>query len=149
VVAAAITDGTLGVDSAAVIVKELDAASTGCSASAREVGEATLVDFEWQYTVADLHGLARQVRDRLDEDGAEPRDELHHRQRSVRFIAPSGGMVRMVWDMPPEVAGPFTTPDESKEPCYCGEKRYPIPASVSRNRGRDGSGSSFLRSCAR
>jgi hypothetical protein len=105
VVAAAITDGTLGVDSAAVIVKELDAASTRCSASAREVGEATLVDFAEQYTVADLHGLARQVRDRLDEDGAEPRDELHHRQRSVRFIALSGGMVRMVWDMPPEVAG--------------------------------------------
>jgi hypothetical protein len=105
VVAAAIAAGTLGVDSAAVIVKELDAASVRCSVDAREAGEATLVELAGQYTVADLHGLARQVRDRLDEDGAEPRDEVHHRQRSVRFIALSGGMVRMVWDMPPEVAG--------------------------------------------
>jgi hypothetical protein len=105
VVAAAIADGTLGVDSAAVIVKELDAASVRCSVDAREAGEVTLVEMAAQYSVADLHGLARQVRDRLDEDGAEPRDEVHHRQRSVRFIALSGGMVRMVWDMPPEVAG--------------------------------------------
>jgi hypothetical protein len=105
VVAAAITDGTLGVDSAAVIVRELDAASVRCSASAREVGEAALVELAGQYTVADLRGLARQVRDRLDEDGAEPRDELRRKKRSCRFITLPDGMVRMLWDMPPEVAG--------------------------------------------
>jgi hypothetical protein len=105
VVAAAITDGTLGIDSAAVIVKELDAASVRCSVDAREVGEAALVDLAAQYTVADLRGLARQVRDRLDEDGAEPRDELRHKKRSCRFITLPDGMVRMVWDMPPEIAG--------------------------------------------
>ena len=104
VIASAIADGTLGVDSAAVIVKELDAASVRCSASAREVGEATLVEMAGRYTVADLRGLARQVRDRLDEDRAEPRDELHHKRRSCRFIALPDGMVRMLWDMPPEVA---------------------------------------------
>jgi len=105
VIASAIADGTLGVDSAAVIVRELDAASVRCSTSAREVGEATLVEMAGQYTVADLRGLARQVRDRLDEDGAEPRDELRHRKRSCRFITLPDGMVRMLWDMPPELAG--------------------------------------------
>ncbi len=105
VVAAAITDGTLGVDSAAVIVKELDAASVRCGVDARDVGEATLVEMAGAHTVADLRGLARQVRDRLDEDGAEPRDEVRHKRRSCHFITLADGMVRMVWDMPPEVAG--------------------------------------------
>ncbi len=105
VVAAAIADGTLGLDSAAAIVKELAAASIRCNSSARAVGEATLVSLADGYSVADLRGLARQVRDRLDEDGAEPRDELHHRQRAFRFIPLGNGMVRAQWDMPPEVAG--------------------------------------------
>ncbi len=104
-VAAAIAEGTLGVDSAAVIVKELDAASVRCTVEARDVGEATLVELAGQYSVADLRGLARQVRDRLDEDGAEPRDELRHKKRSCRFITLPDGMVRMLWDMPPEIAG--------------------------------------------
>ena len=51
VVAAAISGGTLGVDSAAVIVKELDAASTRCSVEAREAGEAVLMEMAGQYSV--------------------------------------------------------------------------------------------------
>jgi len=45
------------------------------------------------------------VRDRLDEDGAEPRDVIRRQRRSLTLIPQPDGMVRLVWDMPPETAG--------------------------------------------
>ncbi len=94
---------SLGVEKAAVAVRELEKAH--CSREARDLGEIALVEQAAAFTVADFATLARQVRDRLDQDGDCPREEQQHANRSLRFITQSNGMTRVVWDMPPETAG--------------------------------------------
>jgi hypothetical protein len=95
----------LGVEAAAVIVHELDQAAGFCSAESRTVGERLLVEHAPGLTVKQVQGLARQVRDRLDEDGAEPRDLIRRQRRALSLITQPDGMVRLVWEMPPETAG--------------------------------------------
>jgi len=104
-VGAAVESLALGVDAAAVIVRELDQAAPYCSPDARAAGERLLVEHAPGLTVRQVQGLARQVRDRLDEDGAEPRDQIRRQRRSLTLIPQPDGMVRLVWDMPPETAG--------------------------------------------
>jgi len=104
-VGAAVESHALGVEAAAVIVRELDQAAPYCSAESRAAGERLLVEHAPGLTVRQVQGLARQVRDRLDEDGAEPRDQIRRQRRSLKLIPQSDGMVRLVWDMPPETAG--------------------------------------------
>jgi len=102
---AAVESLALGVEAAAVIVRELDQAAPYCSPDARAAGERLLVEHAPGLTVRQVQGLARQVRDRLDEDGAEPRDQIRRQRRSLKLIPQPDGMVRLVWDMPPETAG--------------------------------------------
>ncbi|MET0991442.1 MAG: DUF222 domain-containing protein, partial [Lacisediminihabitans sp.] len=102
---AAVESLTLGVEAAAVIVRELDQAAPYCPADARAAGERLLVDHAPGLTVRQVQALARQVRDRLDEDGAEPRDQIRRQRRALKLIPQPDGMVRLVWDMPPETAG--------------------------------------------
>jgi len=104
-VGAAVDGLVLGVEAAAVIVRELDQAAPYCSPDARAAGERLLVEHAPGLTVRQVQGLARQVRDRLDEDGAEPRDVVRRQRRSLTLIPQPDGMVRLVWDMPPETAG--------------------------------------------
>jgi len=104
-VGAAVDGLVLGVEAAAVIVLELDQAAPYCSAESRAAGERLLVEHAPGLTVRQVQGLARQVRDRLDEDGAEPRDVIRRQRRSLTLIPQPDGMVRLVWDMPPETAG--------------------------------------------
>jgi len=104
-VGAAVENLVLGVEAAAVIVRELDQAAPYCSAESRAAGEKLLVEHAPGLTVRQVQGLARQVRDRLDEDGAEPRDAIRRQRRALKLIPQSDGMVRLVWDMPPETAG--------------------------------------------
>ena len=109
VVAAAIASCELGVAAAEVIIRELQAAAPRCSTEKRQIAEYELVTRAPDFTIADLHTLARNVRDRLDEDGVLDRDAIHRLQRSVKFIPGSNGMVRLVWDMPPATAGMVKT----------------------------------------
>jgi hypothetical protein len=95
--------GSLGVDKAAVAIRELSRAH--CSYEERLLGETALVSQASGFSVADFGVLARQVRDRLDQDGACPRDEQHRANRSLRITALANGMTRVVWEMPPETAG--------------------------------------------
>jgi len=104
-VGAAVESHALGVEAAAVIVRELDQAAPYCSAESRAAGERLLVEHAPGLTVRQVQGLARQVRDRLDEDGAEPRDVIRRQRRALTLIPQPDGMVRLVWDMPPETAG--------------------------------------------
>jgi hypothetical protein len=104
-VAAAIEARELSVAAAAVIIHELEAASPRCSTERRELAEYELVTRAPDFPLADLHTLARQVRDRLDQDGVLNRDAIHRLHRSAKFIPASNGMVRLVWDMPPATAG--------------------------------------------
>jgi hypothetical protein len=104
-VAEAIAELSVGVEAAAVIVRELDKAAPYCSAEARLAGERLLVEHSPGLSVRQVQDLARQVRDRLDEDGAEPRDVIRRGRRALTWVTQSDGMVRLVWDMPPETAG--------------------------------------------
>ncbi len=104
-VRAAVQGGDLGVESAAVIIRELASASPRCSYDAMQQAEQMLVERAAAFCVDDVGVLARQVRDRLDQDGSEPRDEVRQRLRSVRLQTRHNGMVSLHWDMPPETAG--------------------------------------------
>ena len=88
-----------------MIIRELESAAPRCSTERRQIAEQELVLRAPDFSVADLHTLARQVRDRLDEDGVEQRDKIRRVRRSARFVPASLGMVRLVWEMGPEVAG--------------------------------------------
>ena len=109
VVAAAIASCELGITAAEVIVRELEAAAPRCSTEKLQIAEYELVTRAPDFSIADLSVLARQVRDRLDADGAFDRDAIHRLHRSAKFIPASNGMVRFVWDMPPATAGMVKT----------------------------------------
>ena len=97
--------GLLGVEAAATIVRELEQAAPLCSTEARLASERVLVEHAPGLSVRQVQGLARQVRDRLDEDGAEPRDLIHRQRRSLTLITQPDGMTRLLWIMSPETAG--------------------------------------------
>ena len=104
-VADGIASRTLGMAAAGVIVRELEAASVGCSAEARREAEELLVSRAGEFTIAELQIVARHARGVLDQDGSEPRDARQGARRSLRFIPDSDGMIRLEWVMAPETAG--------------------------------------------
>ncbi len=104
-VGSALSACTLGVDAAAVIVRELESVGPRCSGESRLVAEKALVEHCGNFSVREVQSLARQVRDRLDEDGAEPRDELRRSRRALRIFTTPDGMVKLDWVMPPEIGG--------------------------------------------
>jgi len=86
-VGAALADGTVGVDSAEVIVRCLDqaAARAGSSLDAaanREVAERELVETAATRTADEVAVQARAWREALDPDGAEPRENEIYARRS-------------------------------------------------------------------
>ena len=104
-IAEAIGCCTLGVDAAATIIRELDAASPRCTSEARMQGERLLVEQAAEFTVDELRKLAKLVRDRLDQDGAEPRDELRRARRSLRISTTTDGMIHVDWYLDPAGGG--------------------------------------------
>ena len=53
----------------------------------------------------ELRTLAGQVRDRLDQDGIEPREATQRRRRSLTITTTADGMTRIDWLLDPESAG--------------------------------------------
>ncbi|MFF1633547.1 DUF222 domain-containing protein [Leifsonia sp. NPDC058248] len=97
--------GRISVDQAAVIVRELDKAAPACSAASLALGEKTLVEHAPGLTVEDVRVLAGQVRDRLDQDGVEPREDRQRRRRSLTISTTTDGMTHLDWFLDPESAG--------------------------------------------
>ena len=108
-VGAGVRDGSVSVEKAAVIVRELQKAAIACSPASLVEGERVLVGFAPGYSVRDLHGLAAQVRDRLDQDGVEPRELRQRRRRSLRITTTEDAMVRIEAVLDPESAAPVVT----------------------------------------
>lgn len=98
-------DARLSVEQAGVIVRELTTAAPGCAPDELAVGERILVEHAPALTVTELRVLAGQVRDRLDEDGVEPREALQRRRRSLTITTTSEGMTHLDWYLDPESAG--------------------------------------------
>lgn len=94
----ALTDGTLAVETAAVITMRCAALTErGLPADVVSGAEHTLVDetVKSGLTPDETGKLAVRLRELLDPDGAEPRDEEHQRQRALTFTRSSDGMLRV------------------------------------------------------
>ncbi len=97
------------VDQAAVIVRELAKAASGCSVADFEAGERLLVEHAPDLTIRELGMLAAHVRDRLDQDGIEPREARQRHRRSMTVTTTADGMVHIDWYLDPESAGYVVT----------------------------------------
>ncbi len=94
----------VSVEQAAVIVRELVKTGPGCTFDERAAGERLLIDYAPGLTVGQLRRLAVQVRDRLDEDGTEPREQVLRRRRSL-VVTTRDGMTHIDWWLDAESAG--------------------------------------------
>jgi hypothetical protein len=101
----AVLRGSLGVDAAAVIVRELQAAGPRCSDDALHDAEQQLVELAPRFTVKEVQVLAREARNRLDQDDPQPAEYLRHEKRSLRLTSRHEGMLHLEWDMTPATGG--------------------------------------------
>lgn len=83
--AAAMADGDVGLEAAAVIVRCLDQARSTATHEDIETAETALVETAAHATADEVGVQARAWREALDPDGAEPRDERLHRKRAFRL----------------------------------------------------------------
>ena len=95
----------MSVEQAAVIVRELSKAADRCPLEDLHAAEQVLVEHAPSLTVPELRALAGQVRDRLDQDGIEPREARQRRRRSLTITTTADGMTRIDWLLDPESAG--------------------------------------------
>ncbi|NYD72113.1 HNH endonuclease signature motif containing protein [Herbiconiux flava] len=108
VVARALDDGVLGVEAATSIVGRCnELADRGCSADVVATAEETLVDqtIACRLSADETAKLAIRLREVLDPDGAEPRDEVLQLQRSLTIALAPDGMYRGTFALAPEQGG--------------------------------------------
>jgi hypothetical protein len=108
VVSVALAAGDLGVEAAAAITRECGVlAERSLEADAVTGAEQTLVDetVSRHLTADQTAKLAIHLRELLDPDGAEPRDERLQQQRSLTFTQSGDGMLRGKFALTPEQAG--------------------------------------------
>ncbi|NQX36193.1 DUF222 domain-containing protein [Herbiconiux sp. VKM Ac-2851] len=107
-VARVLDEGVLGVEAAAAIVKQCGVlADRGCSPEVLSLAEETLVDqtISCRLTADETFRAAIHLREVLDPDGAEPRDEVLQMQRSLTIAQSSDGMYRGKFALAPEQGG--------------------------------------------
>jgi hypothetical protein len=93
VVSAALADGSVGVDAAAVIVRCLDDARRTATDDLVLIAETALVETAAASPADEVGVQARAWREALDPDGAEPRDERLLRRRSFHLGREKDGLV--------------------------------------------------------
>ena len=95
----------VSVEQAAVIIRELVKTGPGCSLDDRAMGERVLIEHAPGLTVEQLRRLAVQVRDRLDQDGTEPREADAASAPVVDDHHHPDGMTHIDWYLDAESAG--------------------------------------------
>jgi hypothetical protein len=106
-VAAALSCGQLGADSATMITQHLQQAAARCAPDDLFEAERCLVD-QAREDSADLIGIqARLWRDTLDADGAEPRDEELRTRREITLGRERDGMTPLHGQLDPVGAARF------------------------------------------
>ncbi|NQX36330.1 HNH endonuclease signature motif containing protein [Herbiconiux sp. VKM Ac-2851] len=101
-------EGVLGVEAATAIVKQCGVlADRGCPADVVALAEETLVDqtLSCRLTADETFRAAIHLREVLDPDGAEPRDEVLQLQRSLTIALAPDGMYRGKFALTPEQGG--------------------------------------------
>ena len=119
----------VSVEQAGVIIRELVKTGPGCSLDDRAMGERVLIEHAPGLTVEQLRKLAVQVRERLDQDGTEPREQAQRRLRSLTISTTRDGMIHINWYLDAESAGhvlPQLTAYVSQD--YRASPRNPGPA---------------------
>lgn len=112
-VAAALVDGSLGLDQATAIIRELGRTRTVADPVKLEVAERELVQAARgegdaapiRCTADELTVHARAWAAFLDQDGPEPDDERAMRRRGFRLGRPRDGLVTVTGELMPEIAG--------------------------------------------
>jgi hypothetical protein len=104
IVAEALASGDIGLDSAAVIIHCLDDARAHAPDSAIRVAEAALVESAARCGADEVGVQARAWREALDQDGAEPRDELLHRKRAFHLGREKDGLTPFSGKLEPVAA---------------------------------------------
>lgn len=90
---------------AAMIVRGVDAVADRTDTETLARLEATLVDYADSLTTRQLGKLVRQLPDRFDPDGAEPRDDWLRARSSLTLRQLPNGLTRLTADLHPEAAG--------------------------------------------
>ncbi len=101
----AATAPRVSVEQAAAIIRGLGKTGPGCTLEQRSAGERLLVEHSPGLTVEQLRRLAVQVRDKLDLDGTEPREQMMRRRRSMIITTTPDGMTHVDWWLDAESAG--------------------------------------------
>ena len=102
--AAAIAEGALPLDAAAVIVSNLEQVSDSAHPDDVRLVEGELVAYSRECQADWVRRLAIAARDRLDTDGIEPREADLVRRRSFTSRLLANGMQRNIWDTDPLTA---------------------------------------------
>jgi hypothetical protein len=105
VVGQALDEGVLGVETASIIVARCaELTERGCSPDVVASAEQTLVDetITKHLTADQASRLATHLREVIDPDGAEPRDDRLQQQRSLTIGQASDGMIRGRFALTPE-----------------------------------------------
>ena len=108
-VAPALLSGSLSPRAARSIVEALEAVSVRVSSDDLLDVEAILVEHAPRFTARDLDRLCRQVVDRFDPDGAEPREDELRARSGIKVIRGRDGLITWIVKMHPEAAGFLTT----------------------------------------
>ncbi len=101
----ALDEGVLGVETASIIVTRCaELSERGCAPDVVASAEQTLVDetLTKRLTADQASRLATHLREVIDPDGAEPRDERLQQQRSLTIGQASDGMIRGRFALTPE-----------------------------------------------
>ncbi|MFT4030011.1 MAG: DUF222 domain-containing protein, partial [Protaetiibacter sp.] len=104
-IAAAVLDGAIPVTHAAIVVKGIDRVADHADTAALAQVEGTLVDYAGSLTTRQLGKLVRQLPDRFDPDGSEPREDWLRAHSTVTIRQLPNGLTRLTADLHPEAAG--------------------------------------------
>jgi Domain of unknown function (DUF222) len=104
-IGAALDEGELTVEAAAIISRALTGLEDHSSLDERDLAEGLLVQEAQVLTLRQLGRLCTQLRDRFDPDGIEPREDLLRRRAGLRRIQKPDGSVQYIIDADPESDG--------------------------------------------
>ena len=107
--AQAVLAGTMSARAAAIIASGIDRVADFADAADIEQAEHALIELARSLTTRQLTRLVREIADRFDVDGAEPREEHLRERASVTVRQRPDGLTRIIADLHPEAAGFFLT----------------------------------------
>jgi len=104
-VAEAVLSASIPVAHAAIVARGIDRVRDAADRDTLTGVEHTLVDYAGSLTTRQLGKLVRQLPDRLDPDGAEPREQWLRERSSVTLRQLPNGLTRLTAELHPEAAG--------------------------------------------